>query len=98
MVSLILAMLHLLSNDAHRLREGGFFQGYANSAPHCLSTPSVTPLHRLRTASAPPPHRLRTASALPPQETELAREMQVLADGPLGKLTDATEAADKPTD
>ena len=32
------------------------------------------------------------------EETELAREMQVLADGPLGKLTDATEAADKPTD
>ena len=27
-VSLVLAMLHLLSNDAHRLREGGFFQGY----------------------------------------------------------------------
>ena len=27
-VSLVLATLHMLSSDAHRLREGGFFQGY----------------------------------------------------------------------
>ena len=47
---------------------------------------------RLRTA---PP--LRAAPAPPPQEVELEREMKILEEGPLGKLSDATATADKPT-
>lgn len=40
---------------------------------------------------------VRPASAPPLQEVELEREMKILEEGPLGKLSDATATADKPT-
>ena len=43
-VSLALATLHLLSNDADRLRAGGLFQGYTPLAnPNPNPTPTLTP-------------------------------------------------------
>ena len=77
------------------------------SAPRRLRTasaPSSAPC-RLRTASAPssapPPHRPPDRPLHHPlQEVELKREMEVLADGPLGKLklSDATDATDQSAD
>ena len=52
-VSLILASIHLLSNDREKLQQGGFFQGYTPLVcPRADSAKRPHGLHRKSTASA----------------------------------------------